>query len=341
MEAKVKISRRNFTIGLGTAAASLAMPRLASAAPQYTFKFGFNLAESHPITARAKEAAAKILKESGGRLEVRVFPNNQLGGDTDMLAQLRTGGLELFLNSGINVLSTLIPSASVYGLGFLFPDYPAVWRAMDGDLGKYVRNQITKAGIVPFDKMWDNGFRNVTTSTKPIKTPEDLKNLKIRVPVGALWTSMFKAFGAAPASINFNEVYSALQTKLVDGQENSLANIYTAKLFEVQKYCSMTGHMWDGFFCVANRRAFEGLPQDLKTILTNNLNAAALGEREDMLKLTSTFQEQIAAKGVIFNKVDTAPFQDALKKAGFYKEWRAKYGEELWALVEATAGKLT
>ena len=128
-------------------------------------------------------------------------------------------------------------------MGFAFNDYPSVWKAMDGDLGAYIRGQIAKANIVAMDKIWDNGFRQITSSTKPIAAPADLKGFKIRVPVSPLWTSMFKALDASPASINFAEVYSALQTKIVDGQENPLAIISTAKLFEVQKYCSLTNHM--------------------------------------------------------------------------------------------------
>jgi tripartite ATP-independent transporter DctP family solute receptor len=338
----MNLTRRQFTTASAAGVAGLGfglLPRYANAA-EFTLRFGFNLAESHPITTRAKEAAAKILQESNGRLEIRVFANNQLGGDSDMLSQIRTGALELFLNSGINVLSTLVPSASVYGLGFIFPDYAAVWRAMDGELGSHVRAQIAKAGLVPLDKMWDNGFRHVTTATKPINTPDDLKGLRIRVPIGALWTSMFKAFGSAPASINYNELYSALQTKLVDAQENTLANIHTAKLYEVQKYFSRTNHMWDGFFCVANRRAWEKLPGDLRDLATRHLNNAALAEREDIAKAVVGYEAQLTEKGLTVNKPDTRPFRDALANAGFYAEWRAKYGDELWTLLEKSVGRL-
>ena len=101
---------------------------------------------------------------------------------------------------------------------------------MDGDLGAYIRQQIAKANLVAMDKIWDNGFRQITSSTKPINTPDDLKGFKIRVPVSPLWTSMFKAFEAAPTSINANEMYTALQTKVVDGQENPVSVVETFKL---------------------------------------------------------------------------------------------------------------
>ena len=173
---------------------------------------------------------------------------------------------------------------------------------MDGDLGAYVRDQIAKANLVAMDKIWDNGFRQTTTSTKPINGPDDLKGFKIRVPVSPLWTSMYKAFDAAPASINFSEVYTALQTKVVDGQENPLAIIATAKLYEVQKYCSLTNHMWDGFWFLANRRAWERLPEDLRTIVAKHVNAAGVKEREDVAKLNAGLQKELAGKGMVFNQ---------------------------------------
>src|SRR6202142_4262802 len=186
---------------------------------EFTYKFANNLPDSHPLNLRAKEMSAAIKTETSGRVDIQIFPNNQLGADTDVLSQLRSGGVEFFTMSGL-ILATLVPAASINGMGFAFPDYPTVWKAMDGELGAYVRGQIAKANLVAMEKIWDNGFRQTTTSTRPIVTPADFKGLKIRVPVSPLWTSMFKAFDAVPASINFNEVYSSLQTKVVDVQEN-------------------------------------------------------------------------------------------------------------------------
>ena len=171
----------------------------------------------------------------------------------------------------------------------------------------------SKAGLVAMDKIWDNGFRQTTSSTKPIISPDDLKGFKIRVPVSPLWTSMFKAFDAAPASINFSEVYSALQTKVVEGQENPLAIISTAKLYEVQKYCSLTNHMWDGFWFLANARPGSSLPEDLRTIVAKNINAAALKEREDVAKLNASLQQELR-EGHDLQPARRAPFRDKLRR---------------------------
>src|SRR5262249_10499311 len=155
----------------------------------------------------------------------------QLGSETEMLSQIRSGALEFFAMSPLT-LATLVPNASINGIGFAFPDYEAVWRAMDGALGAYVRAEVGRAGIVTMEKIWDNGFRQITSSVRPIANPDDLRGFKIRVPVSPLWTSMFRALGASPTSINFAELYSSLQTRIVDGQENPLSIISTAKLYE-------------------------------------------------------------------------------------------------------------
>ena len=335
-------STRRTVLRAAAAASALALPvRSALAQPkaEFTYKYANNLPVTHPLNVRAKEMADAILAETKGRVEIQIFPSNQLGNDTDMLSQLRAGGIEFFTLSGL-ILSTLVPGTAITGVGFAFSDYDAVWKALDGDLGANVRAQIVKAGLVPMDRIWDNGFRQITSSTKPIVTADDLKGFKIRVPVSPLWTSMFKAFDSAPASINFSEVYSALQTKIVDGQENPLAVIDTAKLNEVQRFCSITNHMWDGFWFLANRRAWERLPEDLRAIVAKHVNAAALKQRADVAALNAGLQKTLTEKGMVFNQARTDTFRDKLKSAGFYSEWQAKFGNEAWALLERSSGKL-
>jgi tripartite ATP-independent transporter DctP family solute receptor len=343
-EGSMKFSRRQL-VAAGAASlvgSAVAAPFVARAqgTPQFTYKYANNLPETHPMNVRAREMAAAIKQETNGRFELQIFPSSQLGSDTDTLSQIRSGGVEFFTLSGL-ILAILVPAASVNGMGFAFPNYDTVWTAMDGDLGAYVRAQIAKTNLLAMEKIWDNGFRQTTTSTKPIATPDDFRGMKLRVPPSPLWTSMFKAFDAAPASINFNEVYSALQTKIVDGQENPLAIISTAKLYEVQKYCSLTNHMWDGFWFLANRGAWERLPEDIRTIVAKNINEAGVKERDDVAKLNATLQQDLANKGLVFNRPDPAPFREKLRSAGFYTEWQRKYGDEAWAILEKAVGKLS
>src|SRR5437588_7618976 len=157
----------------------LSAPHVARAeSAEFTYKYANNLPDAHPMNVRAKEMSAAIKAETNGRFDLQIFPNNQLGADTDMLSQIRSGGIEFFTLSGL-ILATLVPAASISGIGFAFPDYGTVWKAMDGDLGAHIRAEITKANLVVMDKIWDNGLRVTTASTKPIKGPEDFKGFKI------------------------------------------------------------------------------------------------------------------------------------------------------------------
>lgn len=307
---------------------------------EFTLKYANNSPVTHPLVIWTKQAIESIAKESGGKVEIQMFPNNQLGSDTDMLSQLRSGAIEFFTLSPL-ILQTLVPKAAISGIGFAWPGYDKVWPAMDGELGAFVRAEIAKSGLHTFEKMYDNGFRQITSSTKPINTPADLDGFKIRVPPSPLWTSMFKAFGAAPAPLNFSEVYSALQTKVFEGQENPLAIIAAAKLFEVQKYLAKTNHMWDGFWFLANGKMWAGLPKDVQTVIAKGLNDHAIKQREEIAKLNASLEKELSEKGLTFNAVDNAKFREKLVAGGFYKEWQEKFGPEAWGLLEKYAGKIS
>src|ERR1700734_2884677 len=179
----MRLSRRRL---LAAGSASLlggviAAPLVARAqGAQFTYKYANNLPETHPMNVRAREMAAAIKQETSGAFDLQIFPSSQLGSNTDTLSQVRSGGVEFFTLSGL-ILSTLVLPASINGMGFPFPNYDTVWKAMDGDLGAYVRGQIAKTNqLVAMEKIWDNGFRQTTTSTKPIKTPDDFRGMKLR-----------------------------------------------------------------------------------------------------------------------------------------------------------------
>ncbi len=333
----MNLTRR--TLMLGAAALPLVSTiRYAGAqSAEFNYKYANNLPLTHPMNVRAQEAVDKIREETGGRVAIQIFPSNQLGADTDMLSQVRSGGVEFFTLSPL-ILSTLVANASISGIGFAFPSYDQVWPAMDGELGAYVRGEIEKSNLVVLEKIWDNGFRQITSSVGPINSADDLKGFKIRVPVSPLWTSMFSAFESAPASINFAEVYSALQTGIVDGQENPLAIIATAKLYEVQKYLSVTNHMWDGFWFLANKRAWERMPEDVREIVAKNINEAAVNERADVAALNATLRGELESNGMTINEPDTASFRKKLADAGFYAEWKKNFGDDAWAILEKAVG---
>ncbi|MGE5668483.1 MAG: TRAP transporter substrate-binding protein [Betaproteobacteria bacterium] len=330
------VTRRAVLTGAAALPLFAILPRRARAA-EFTYKLATGQDPSHPVNKRAQEAIDRIRTATNGRLEIRLFPANQLGSDVDLLAQVRNGGVEFF-NEAASVLATLVPAAAIVNTGFAFRNYDEVWTAVDGKLGAYVRAQVERTGLLTMSRAWDNGFREITTSNRPIHTPADLHGLKLRVPPAPMLTSLFQALGAGATPINFNEVYSALQTKLVDGQENPLAIIATARLYEVQKYCSMTNHVWDAYWILGNRQAVERLPKDIQDIVRREFEKAALDERADVAALSKSLRADLQGKGLQFVDVDNQAFKAALAKTSFYKDWHAKFGDEAWKLLEESVG---
>ena len=335
----MNLNRRQLIQASAAAGTSLAFPALVWGQAQFRLKFANIMPVDHPLNIRMQEASAQIKQLTNGQVDIQVFPASQLGTDADMLAQLRSGGIDFFAQTGL-ILATLVPVAAINGIGFAFSDYASVWRAMDGALGKHVIKAFDKANLVAFDKMWDNGFRQTLSVSKPIRTPDDLNGFKIRVPPSPLWTAMFKAIGASPVSIPWGETYSALQTKVADGLENPLAGIYFAKMHEVGKFLSNTNHMWDGFWFLANRRSWEAMPASTRDIVTKVVNEVALKQRADVEKLNGELKSQLVAKGIQFVDVKPEAFRQKLQQSGFYADWKQRLGDEAWGLLESTTSKL-
>ena len=333
-----RISRRNFMVAAAAVPLVAIRTRPAQAA-EFEYKLATGQSLTQPINTRLDQAVKRIREASSGRLELKFFPASQLGSDTDLLTQIRSGGVD-FLNIAGSVLSTVAPTAGIANVGFAFSDYGQVWNAMDGDLGKLIATQIEKTGALVMAKPADNTFRQISSFTKPIKTPADLAGYRIRVPVSPIFTSLFKSLGANPTSINFNELYTALQTHLVDGQENGLVTIEAGKIYEVQKYISETNHIWDPFFILGNRRSVKALPDELQAIVRREFDQAAMEQRADNARLDRSLKDELTKKGLVFEGVDQGAFRAALTKAGFYKEWRDKFGAEGWAALEAVVGPL-
>jgi tripartite ATP-independent transporter DctP family solute receptor len=332
------MQRRRFLTALATAPLWTGPFVSRARAAEFTFKVAHPLAATHPTNIRLKEAADLILKDSDGRLELRLFPNGQLGGEVDLLNQVRSGAVEMFVIGGL-VISAVVPLAALDGTGFAFKNYTKAWPAVDGKLGEFIRAALINANIYAPATAWDLGFRQVTSSVKPIKTVDDIAGMKIRVPGAAAYADLFKALGAAPTSIQFNEVYPALQTKIVDGQENPLALIVTSKFFEVQKYCSMTNHIWQGNWLMVNGRAWRGLPAKLQEIMEKRLNEAGLKQRKDLADLEQSYRDTMAKGGIQFNDIDAESFRAKLKKANYYADVRKKFGDQAFKMLEDALGE--
>ena len=331
-----RASRRSFGIGLAATAATVGVVRSPAPAAQYNFKIADNTGVEHPRTVRINGMARAIEQESGGRIHMQVFPNNQLGGDAAMLSQLRLGALD-FLAIDSALMAGVVPVAGITAMGFVFKDPTVAFRVMDGALGDYIRKDIVAKGLYPMHDVWDSGMRDITSGTHPIRTADDLQGFKIRTPAANIWVDLFKSLGANPSPIEGAELYAALQTKLVDGQDASLITDEVYRAYEVQKYLSLTNHMWGGCWIVANGTTWNGLPADLQQIISRNSDKYAKLERTDMQILAVSLADKLARRGMIVNSANTDSFR--AKLTPYYQYWKGQFGPTAWGLLEAGVGR--
>ncbi len=335
----MKPSRKQFVAAALGAYATLGVVRSRAAAADFTYKLGHDQPMTHPIAIRAAEAAQKVKDESGGRLQIDVFPNNQLGNDTAMIQQVRAGALQMLIVAD-GTLSAVVPVTAIENIPFAFASYKQAFDALDGPLGSNTRLAITKAGLYAFEKPWCTGFKQITTSAHAVNGPDDVKGLKIRVPPAPIELELFKALQASPTPINFAEAYVSLQTHLVDGAELPMVTINSSKFYEVQKYVAVTNHLFTGYWLIANGDAWHALPPELRAIVERNFNAAAVHEQDDIASLDASLQSTLRDKGMTVTRPDPAPFRAVIHAAGLYKEWSEKFGPDAWTLLEKTSGTL-
>ena len=332
-------SRAGF-IASASAFASIGIVRGRASAADVTLKWAHTTPVEHPLNVTANKIAQAISKKTGGRIAIEIFPNAQLGGDQAMFSQVRSGAIQIYSGYG-GLFSTVAPLAGIEAVGFAFKSQEQALKAMDGDLGKAIRADIdSKAGVVTMSRAWVNGFREITTSTKPILHVDDMNGLKIRTPTAPIWVDMFKALGASPTPINANEMYTALQTHVVEAQENPLVIELTFRMYEVQKYLSMTNHMWSNFWTVINQDAFAGLKPDVQKLVRTTMDYYALENRAQTEALNNSLSDKLTRLGLKINAVDPAPFRAKLAGSGFYTKYKAQYGDANWGLLEAAVGKL-
>ena len=312
---------------------------LARRCGRVSYKYGSVLPLTHPMIARMAEAAPLIKEATGGQFEYAVYPSSALGGDTAMLAQTISGALQMYSLAG-DILAPRAPAAGIMGVGFAFPGYGPNWDAMDGDLGAWYRALAEKQGLFTLPKAFDHGFRHITTRNKPINTPDDLRGFKIPLPVAPTLISLFKSLAAAPTALNFGEVYSALQTGIVDGQENPLQLIDETKFYEVQKYVSQTSHVWTGIHTSFNPAAWKKLPPKIQDTIGQFVTDAATKQRTDWQDSLTVVTRSLKEHGMVFNTPEIEPFRALARKNGFYTEIRQRMGDEAWTLLEKFTGKL-
>ena len=326
------ISRRRFI----AASAAVALANTSARAADIRWRLGSSQPLVSPNVIRLKEMADRVSAETNGRLQIEVFGAGALGSDNAMLSMLQKGELEMYIAG--NVLGPLVPITEMPGLPFTFANSADVFTALDADLGDYIRAELQAKGIYQFRYGWDNGFHHLTTSTKPIRSVEDLVGMTIRTPVQKMTVDFFETLGAKPKTFTLNRLYEVLKDKTCDGQTDPLGLIILMKLYEVQTYLSLTNHWWSGFTLTANAETWKSLPPDLQQVVEKYAKAAALAQRQDIATMNAGAVEVLRSKGMIVNDCDTSGFKKPL--ASFYARWKVIYGTKAWTLLEARVGKL-
>jgi tripartite ATP-independent transporter DctP family solute receptor len=334
----MSVTRQGFVAGSAATFATIGFIKPAQAA-EFEYKWGVDVPPEHPINVRSVEAFGRIKNASKGRVQIKTFPASQLGSDPAMLSQLRSGALEMLALPGA-FFNTVVPVAAIENLAYAFPTSDAAFKAMDGDLGEVIRAEIRSKNMFVFDKIFENGFREITTSTKPIRAVGDLAGLKIRVSPGKIRIDTFQSLGASPTPIALSELYTSLQTHVVDAQENPLILIAQQKFYEVQKYISLSNHIWSGYWSLMNEDAWKKLPGDIQAIFSREMNRAAVLARHDNAVLNGSVADKLRRYGMKFNDVDVASFKAKLSDAKYYQRWKAEFGDKAWTALEKYANKL-
>jgi tripartite ATP-independent transporter DctP family solute receptor len=329
------LTRRSFVAG--AALGSLSVFARSLRAAEYSFVQYHNQPAASSLHRRLTEMWTAIRTETGGRVDVQIFPENNRtpGSDPAVLKMLTSGEVQFFTVMG-GILGTVVPAAEAQQMPFWFRSAAQAHRALDSWLGAYLGEEMAAKGIFSFPVgAFDNGMRQIAGTKRPISRPDDLMGIRMRVPAGALLADTFRALGAEPVTVNSDGIYDALKTGRVDAQENPLALVELFKLDEVVKYVSMTNHMWSGFNLIAHLPTWSRLPREIRTIIARNATQHVRLQRRDQEQLNATARATLVSRGLVFNDVDAAPFRAQL--AGVYSTWKEKLGSRCWKLLEASA----
>lgn len=322
--------RLKFIVCLAAVCGVATTSTLASA--QTVLKLGHvGEVDSH-FDVASKEFAKRVKEKSGGKVDVQVFPSSQLGNDKDMLQKTKLGQIDFFIPSSI--MSSVTPEFGVFDMPYIIKDRAHAKRVLD-KLGPSLFGPASEAKGVKIVGFWENGVRHVTNNVRPVVKPEDLKGIKLRTPRGEWRLKMFTAYGANPSPMAFTEVFTALKTGVMDGQENPLINVWSAKFFEVQKFLSLTGHVYIPAYLVTSPKTFAGWPQDVQKVIQETAKEMEDVARANGQGFDDDLLSKLKAKGMAVNEADKEAFVAASKD--IYKQFgeKVKGGEDLIKQIQA------
>lgn len=284
----------------------------------------------------------EVRERTGGRLDVTVHAGNDglPGSHLEIVQRLIDGDIEFYVLMG-GILGPLAPPLEIQGLPFAFSDHDQVHAVFDGALGDYLRAELLAKGVYALPRgLLENGFRHISTVTRPIASPADLAGLKIRIPEGRMFEDAFESLGARPVQVNILKMYHALAEGRVDGQENPLAVTEALRLHEVTKFVSLTYHMWSGFNLLASARFWRSLPVDIQEAVLTSVVRHVARQRAHTDALNRELETRLATRGMTVLRPDCASFRARLIESGFYRRWRAALGARAWGLLEQSVGSL-
>ncbi|MDX2104571.1 MAG: TRAP transporter substrate-binding protein [Alphaproteobacteria bacterium] len=326
------------TLMAAVAAVTLALPATAQIQDR-TIRVSNGVNQDHPVGNGVTKMTQCMAERSGGRLKLQAFWGGALGGDLQATQALRSGTQEMVITSS-SPLVGILPDLGVFDLPFLFANEREADRILDGEYGKYIADKLPAVGLVNL-AYWENGFRNLTNSRRPVTRLEDFQGIRVRVMQNNIFLDTFRAVGSNAVPMAFQEVFTALETRAIDGQENPFVTIDTSKFYEVQRFLSVTKHAYTPFLVLYSKRLWDQLSAQEQTILTE----CAIQGRDEQRRVSRELSERSLAslrqRGMQINEVspqEAARIREAVKPV--YERHAATIGKETVDRMQAELAKL-
>lgn len=291
-----------YALAAGVAISLLSALPAAAQFTERSIRLSNGVNEDHPNGKGVEKFRSCLTDKSGGKLKVQGFWGNALGGDLQATQALRSGTQEMVVTSSSPLIG-ILPDLGVFDLPFLFANEKEADTILDGPFGKHIDAKLETVGLVNL-AYWENGFRNLTNSRRAVEKWEDFKGLKVRVMQNNVFLDTFKNMGANAVPMAFGEVFTALETKAIDGQENPFVTIDTSKFYEVQKYLSVTRHAYTPFLVLYSKKLWDGLSKDEQAALKDCAVVARDEQRKVSRELGQASLEKIKGSGVIVNELN-------------------------------------
>ncbi len=293
-----------------------------AAGEKIVLKFGHVLAHNHPYNIGAEKFAEILKNNKNVNVDVQVFHSSQLGNERDLTEGLQLGTVDLALAPG--TVALFEPKMGLFDLPYIFRDRQHAYKVLDGPIGTELAKDMPSKGLRLL-AYWENGYRNVTNSKRPIKSPDDLKGIKIRVSENKVHVATFTAFGCNVTTMAFGEVFTALQQKTIDAQENPLAIIVSSKFYEAQPYLSLTEHVYMPAHLLISEARWQSFPPEVKKAVQEAAVQARDFERKLMIDSNDQLLAELKKANIQINEVDKAPFAEIVKNT-VWKQFEKEFG---------------